>query len=122
MRKKRIDYDLQVRVFRYLEHLFLKSDEVNVEAEARTISKLSQSLRKDLMVQANGALISKYFTFTESFSDETLERLSQRMRTANYAPGETIYRVKDKNIYISNKMGSSNFKNKIFYTIIMFII
>jgi hypothetical protein len=93
MRKKRVDYRLQVKVFKYLEHLFKKTNSMSLESVSVIMQKLSHNLRKELLVQANGSLISRYPLFMSIFSQDTLEKLSQKLRAINYAPEETIFVV-----------------------------
>ncbi len=95
MKKTKIDYNLQVRVYKYLEHLCIKEDYENREKETQILGKLSQSLRNDVLIQANGRILSGCNALVDNFSFESLQKMCERARTLNFAPDEVIYSVKN---------------------------
>ena len=93
MKRKRIDYDLQVKVCKYLEHIWLEEELENGPIENAILNKLSEALKKDLLIQANGRALASSPTFSGFFSDETLERAAQCLKVVHFAPGDIIFRV-----------------------------
>jgi hypothetical protein len=93
LKRKKIDYNLQTRVYKYLEHLCLKEDYDSREKEGQILLKLSQSLRKDVLVQANARVLAGCSTLLENFSEDTLEELSEQARSINVAPDEPVFAV-----------------------------
>ena len=90
MTRKEVDFDLQVRVRKYLEHLWLEEEIENRELEIQIMNRLSDSLRHELLVQANGKVLAKFDLFINFFSEEVLEKVSQIVTTVNYAPDDLI--------------------------------
>ncbi len=90
MTKTHVDFELQVRVRKYLEHLWLEEEIENKDMEIQIMNRLSDSLREELLVQSHGKVLAKYSFFTNFFSEETLEKVSQVVRTVSYAPDDII--------------------------------
>jgi hypothetical protein len=93
MTRKEVDFDLQVRVRKYLEHLWLEEEIENREIEVQIMNRLSDSLREELLVQANGKVLAKFDLFIKFFSEDVLEKVSQIVTTVNYAPDDIIIYV-----------------------------
>ncbi len=89
-----MEYALQVRVCKYLEHIWLEEEFESGESEKHILNKLSDSLRKDLLLHANGRILADFNKFTKFFSDEVLEKLSQSIKAVHFAPGDIIYKVR----------------------------
>ena len=94
MKRKKVDYELQVRVCKYLEHIWLEEELEYGQSENLILNKLSEALKKDLLIQANGRVLANSTTFTHFFTDEALERASQCLKVFHFAPGDIIFRVK----------------------------
>ena len=90
MKKTHVDFELQVRVRKYLEHLWLEEEIENKDMEIQILNRLSCSLREELLVQSHGKVLAKYPFFTSFFSEETLVKVSQVVKTVSYAPDDII--------------------------------
>ena len=99
MRKKKVEYALQVRVCKYLEHIWLEEEFESGESEVQIFNKLSDSLRKELLLHSNGRILADFHKFTKIFSDEVLEKMSQSIKAVHFAPGDVVFRVKTKIYY-----------------------
>jgi hypothetical protein len=93
MTRKQVDFDLQVRVRKYLEHLWMEEEIDNKEKEINIMNKLSDSLREELLIQANGRVLSKFSIFSNYFSSEALEKVAQVVGTISFAPEDIIVYV-----------------------------
>ncbi len=94
MRKNNIEYELQVRVLKYLENLFIEDESENKEQEKIILNKLSDSLRKEVLIQSHGKILEGFSTFKKHFTNETLERMSQIVKVMGTAPDDIIFQVK----------------------------
>ena len=93
MRENNINFELQGKVRKYLEHLMTK--ESNSEKEQEIFSKLTHSLKKELMLNSNGKLLSQIPFFTNNFCEETVEDLSFCLQKIRYSPEEYLYKLNE---------------------------
>jgi superfamily I DNA and/or RNA helicase len=93
MKQKLVDFELQARVRKYLEHLWLEEEIEDRETEIRIIDKLSTSLREELLIQSQGRVLAQFSLFTDFFSEAVLEEVSQKVNTVSYAPEDIILYV-----------------------------
>ncbi len=93
MKRKMVDFDLQVRIRKYLEHLWLVEEIDNKEIEMGIMQKLSASLREELLIQSHGRVLAHFDFFNGVFSEEVLEKVSQVVGTVSYAPDDIIIYV-----------------------------
>ena len=93
MRENNINFELQGKVRKYLEHLMTK--ESNSEKEQEIFRKLTHSLKKELMLNSNGKLLSQIPFFTNNFCEETVEDLSFCLQKIRYSPEEYIYKLNE---------------------------
>jgi hypothetical protein len=100
MTKAHVDFELQVRVRKYLEYLWLEEEIENKDMEIQIMNRLSCSLREELLVQSHGKVLAKCPFFTNVFSEETLEKVCQVVRTVSYAPDDIITYVGKYNVII----------------------
>ncbi len=96
MKRQMVDFDLQVRIRKYLEHLWLVEEIENKELEHGIVQKLSASLREELLIQSHGRVLARFDFFNGVFSEEVLEKVSQIVGTVSYAPEEIIIFVNKK--------------------------
>ena len=97
MRKKNIEYDLQIKVRKYLNFIYDQND--YVEKEKEIINKLSSSLKEEILIRANGTILKNLPLFSKNFSEETLRKTVFLMKNIKFYPEEIIYTVIIK-IYI----------------------
>ena len=91
MRKKNVEYDLQVKVRKYLHFIYDQAE--NVDREKDIIGKLSNSLKEDVLIRANGSYLKNFKLFTKNFSEETLRKTVFLMKNIKFYPEEIIYEV-----------------------------
>ena len=94
MKRKHVDFELQVKIRKYLEHLWLIEEIENKELEEQIIDKLSTSLREELLIQSHGSVLAKFDLLTKVFSEEVLAKASQIVETVSFAPDDIILYVK----------------------------
>ena len=103
MNEKNISFDLQMRVRKYLEYIKIEESSEQNEATTQTISKLSDSLREELLLEANGSILKKSKLFSSNFSEDTLRKTIMIMKEKRYMPGDIIIQkgeAREKNIFI----------------------
>ena len=94
MRRKNVEYDLQIKVRKYLEYIWKEEDGGDKQKEDIILNKLSSSLRQEILVQSNCKHLSMFPSFFKHFSNETLERITQNLKCLKFAPGDLIFQVK----------------------------
>lgn len=67
MRKKKISFDLRTRIRKYLEYIIKGEIVEEDETTSRTIDKLSNSLREELLLEAYGSILNKIEFFSSNF-------------------------------------------------------
>lgn len=95
MGDKKISFDLQMRVRKYLEYIRKEEKVERNEATMQTIAKLSDSLREELLLEANGYILMKIKLFSANFTEETLRRTIMIMKERRYMPGDLIIKKGD---------------------------
>lgn len=92
MNKKKIDFELQGRVRKYLEYTMDK--ERNSDKEMEILDKLTASLKNEVLLQSHGNILTQIPFFTRNFSAQTVQTLSFSMKKVKFSPEEYIYKVK----------------------------
>ena len=93
MRRKGIEFDLQGKVRRYLNFIVKESRQESSEKESELIERLSPSLRKELLLQANGKILLESPILRENFSIKSIEKLTEKMTAVDLAPEDLVYEV-----------------------------
>jgi hypothetical protein len=93
MRRKHIDFELQGKVRRYLDFILREKGEENSEKEQDLIHKLSISLRRELLLEANGSILKNSPILKNNFSTKTIQRLTELMIPMDLAPEDYVYEV-----------------------------
>ena len=93
MRRKKIDFELQGKVRRYLDFILREKGEENSEKEHDLIHKLSISLKRELLLQANGNVLMSNPILKNNFSTRTIQRLTELMIPMDLAPEDYVYEV-----------------------------
>ena len=101
MKRKDIDYDLQIRVRKYLEYIWNEEKTENTAIEEEILNKLSSSLREEVLIQSQGGTLKNFPMFFKNFSDSTLRQLIQIMRQVRFTPEEIIFEVRRENLIIN---------------------
>ena len=93
MKRKNIDFKLQSKVRGYLDYILKESDFGSSEKEQDLISRLSNTLRRELLLQANGNILMKSPVLTKNFSLKTIQKLTELMVPLDLAPEDYVYEV-----------------------------
>jgi len=106
MREKEINFELRMRVRKYLEYIWHEEKIDKVENQVKIIEKLSDSLKDELLLEANGRIIRDIKMFSLNFSEDTLRQTVGIMKEMRYTPGDLIFykdETENKAIYIIRK-------------------
>ena len=106
MQEKNINFDLRMRVRKYLEYIWHEEKIDKVENQAKIIEKLSDSLKDELLLEANGTIIRDIKMFSLNFSEDTLRQTVSIMKEMRYTPGDLIFlkdETENKALYIIRK-------------------
>jgi hyperpolarization activated cyclic nucleotide-gated potassium channel 2 len=88
MRKKKLPYDLQFRVRRYLEYVWENRKKNNID-EKQIISLLSEPLRDEIYAHIHGVVINNCSIFT-IFEKHFISQLTKTLESETYAPGDIV--------------------------------
>ncbi len=93
MKRKSIDFELQGKIRCYLDYILKESQEESSAKEQSLISRLSVSLRKELLLQANGKILMNSPVLKNNFSAKTIERLAEVITPMDLAPEDYVFEV-----------------------------
>ncbi len=93
MRRKKIDFELQGKVRRYLGFVLKEAVDESSEKESELIGKLSNSLKKELLLQANGNILMNSPILKSNFSTKLINKLTEKMIPMDLASEDKIYEV-----------------------------
>ena len=88
MRKKKLPYDLQFRVRRYLEYVWENRKKNNID-EKQIINLLSEPLRDEIYAHIHGVVINNCSIFT-IFEKHFISQLTKTLESETYAPGDIV--------------------------------
>lgn len=97
---KNIDYDLRIRIRKYLEFLYEEKNAMMKEGNA-VVSSLSYSLKTEIFQRLNGEVIVNIPVMIKNFSLKLLSNLTLVMKEASYTPEDFIFEVIIINIFLS---------------------
>lgn len=103
MKKKYISFELQMRIRKYLEYIRKKEIFEYNEATMITLDKLSDTLKEELLLEANGSILKEIKMLSCNFSEESLRKMVMIMKEKRYSPGEVIFEkgdFQDNHLYI----------------------
>ena len=95
MRSKNIPQNIQIRIRKYLEHTWIAEKQQSLENAKKVFNKLSESLKSELLLEANGSIVNKIDVFSSNFTEKTLHGIVKIMKEENYSPGEIIFQAGD---------------------------
>lgn len=93
MERKKVDYNLQMKIREYLRFIWKEEFTQNAEMEQLIINKLSKSLKEELFLEANGKILNKYPLFFANFSENFLRQLMYKMKEVRHTPEDLIFSV-----------------------------
>lgn len=106
MKQKKIYFDLRMRVIKYLEYIWYEEKIEKIEEQSKIIETLSDSLKEELLLEANGAIIRDLKMFTFNFSEELLRNMIPLLKEVRFTPGDLIFmrgNSDNKDLYIIRK-------------------
>ena len=72
MNKKNVNSDLRLRIGKYLKYVWKEEENFINEEANMVISELSNSLKNELLLEANGRFLKNMNFFSKNFNEETL--------------------------------------------------
>ena len=94
MERKKIDYNLQMKIREYLRFIWQEESTQNAEIETEIINKLSNSLKSELIYESYGQLLLKSPLFFANFSEKFLSELMYEIKEVRSIPEDLIFSVK----------------------------
>lgn len=95
LKSQNVPSELKSRTIKYLEFAW-KSEHQNAEKEKLLLERLPESLKKEILYEANRRNLSQFKVLVENFSEELLNRLASLIQNEHFSPKETIYTVSFK--------------------------
>ena len=102
MERKNINQNLQMKIRAYLKFLWQEEFTQNAEMEAEIISKLSGSLKEELLLEAHGVILNNFPMFYANFSENFLKKLLYKIKEVRLTPEDLIFQenqIHDNDIY-----------------------
>lgn len=92
MNKKNVAFEFQNKIRKYITSTHGRHFN-NALSEIKLIDHLSISLKEELLLKSNKGVIDKFPFFKENFSEETLRKITLKMKFKNFFPEEPITQV-----------------------------
>lgn len=106
LQHKKIDHSLRMKLKHYLDYIYYEEKLNAYEDSQQILQKLSNALKEELLLNANGIHLRSVPVFTKNFSEKTLRKITNEMKETNVVPGEIIYnqsQTNDFTFYILKK-------------------
>jgi len=97
MERKKITPNLQMKIRAYLKFLWQEEFTQNAEMEEEIISKLSGSLKEELLLEAHGSVLNKFPMFYANFSENLLKQLLYKIKEIRLTPEDLIFSENNQN-------------------------
>ena len=104
MEKKKIDYNLQMKIREYLRFIWQEENTQNADIENEIIDKLSNSLKSELMFESYGQVLKKSPLFFANFSEKFLGELMYEIKEVRNIPEDSIFTVYFFIIFLMNTL------------------
>ena len=92
MVRNNVNFNLQIKVRRYLEYLFNEEKQGDNKGQA-ILQSLSKSLKDELLMDVYGKIIKNIQFLSSNFSKKFLMTLALKFKEISYAPEEIIFSV-----------------------------
>jgi len=89
---KNIDYDLRIRIRKYLEYLYEEKNALVREGQT-VVWNLSSALKTEIFQRLNGEIIGKIPILIKTFTPKLLTQLTLLMKEVSYTPEDLIFSV-----------------------------
>lgn len=93
MDKKKVSYNLQMKIREYLRFIWREESTQNVEIETEIINKLSKSLKSELIYESYGKILRNSPLFFANFSEKFLSELMYEITEVRNIPEDFIFHV-----------------------------
>ena len=106
MKKKNINFDLRMRIRKYMEYIWYEEKVEKLEEQSKILDKLSDSLKEELLLEANASILRHLKMFSLNFSEELLRDTVPLLREVRFTPGDIIFmkgNSDNKDFYIIRK-------------------
>ncbi len=106
MQNKEIYFDLRMRVRKYFEYIWYEEKVEKLDEQSIIIGKLSDSLKEELLLEANSSILRNLKMFSFNFSEDFLRNTISLLKEVRFTPGDIIFKKGDndnKSIYIIRK-------------------
>lgn len=80
---------------KYFEYIWYEEKVEKIGKQTEIIEKLSDSLKEELLLEANGPLIRDLKMFTLNFSEELLRSMIPLLKEVRYMPGDILFMKED---------------------------
>ncbi|EAR96538.2 cyclic nucleotide-binding domain protein (macronuclear) [Tetrahymena thermophila SB210] len=97
MRQNNIELDLQNKIRKYLEYIYIKRDQEIQSNEF--INQLSNNLQREILIKVQGEALKKIDIFMNNFSNQFIEELSLKVKQIYFCSDEII---QEENKHIAN--------------------
>ena len=91
MKRKNVSFDLKMRVRKYMEYIWYEEKIGKINEEAKIVQRLSDSLKEELLLEANGGILQNLKIFSLNFSEFFLKKTIHLLHEVRFTPGETIF-------------------------------
>lgn len=91
MDTKNIGFSLQYKIREYLDFYWREQDQNKSELEKKIIDSLSDSLREQLMIEANRIVLKDSFVFHSNFSSAVVVKMIPIIQTIHTTPNQVIF-------------------------------
>lgn len=89
---KNIDYDLRIRIRKYLEYLYEEKNALVREGQT-VVANLSSALKTEIFQRLNGEIIGKIPILIKTFTPKLLTQLTLLMKEVSFTPEDLIFAV-----------------------------
>ena len=106
MLEKNITFELKMKIRKYLQYIWNEEKLEELSDQFKIINKLSDSLKDELLLEANGPFLRDLKLFNLNFSEETLRETVNIMTEKRYTPGDLIFTqndIENQSIFIIRK-------------------
>lgn len=114
MREKNITFDLRIRIRKYFEYIWNEEKIMNAKEQTAVLTKLSDSLKEEVLIEAYGEIIRNIKFLFFNFSEESLRKIVPILKERRYSPGDIIIQDdqnKDCDLHIVTKGSVELFAN-----------
>ena len=106
MLEKNITFELKMKIRKYLQYIWNEEKLEELADQFKIIHKLSDSLKEELLLEANGPFLRDLKLFNLNFSEDTLRQTVNIRIEKRYTPGDMIFPQNDtenKSLFIIRK-------------------